>query len=109
MWLGVVFFLIYVGALLVLFFFIGSLDNNHLPEMENLWFGGFFSVALVMGFGRFSFLPFHSSEVFFNPKEGLALKGDILSLLSLLIFVCLVVWNLNSLNWKKNSPLRPFC
>ena len=108
LWLAVVFFLIYIGALLVLFFFIFSLRKNLLGgSISKRRWKPFTFFLLFLGL-KDSVVSLGGTERRRNIKEGIILGGDLLSLALMLSFICLVVWNLKAINWFNNFSLRPF-
>lgn len=108
LWVGLIFFLVYIGALLVLFFFIFSLSNN-----EGLVTEGRTSLLRVSLAGGLLILPLADysitcSGVYSNQNECMVLSGDSLRIGGLILFICLAVWRLRQLNTVKKVPLRPF-
>ncbi len=107
-WVGLVFFLVYIGALLVLFFFIFSLrGKDSFPAQQSRSLAILCAVRVRI-FSLKGCLIWKEKEVFSKVRETAVLSRDLASLLLLVSFVCLVVWNLSSLSRFKKTPLRPF-
>lgn len=108
LWVGVIFFLIYIGALLVLFFFIFSLGKKYLtlPKQTKLFYFGYLFLPLLLITKRYSWTI--NSEVYMKFRDSAVMLKDRVSLICLIVFICLVLWCLTLINLKTKTPLRPF-
>jgi len=107
-WVGLIFFLVYIGALLVLFFFIFSLSKNEglrrisYPVWVLVLRGGLVALGVVKDYNV------RSRGVYYKCKEVLVTVRDFIALVGLITFICLVVWSLSQIKTVNQVPLRPF-
>ena len=117
-WYSLIFFLVYVGGLLVLFIYVSSLNFNpvfYLPEKKSL--SGWFS-KLKIGFILFLTLTqitWNFKGYFWNPSLdtknfslNLFKEFEILFLIKVGLLLLLVLWVITKLSFEKKGALRPF-
>nr|AVP74391.1 NADH dehydrogenase subunit 6 [Cryptocelis alba] len=117
-WYALIFFLIYVGGVLVLFIYISSLNFNPVFRNQSIWTGW---VGNTIKFQLF-FILF--SVLLFNPHEGkgtnwialtskeysydLFLQTETLFLVSVGALLLFVLWAISKLTFRTRASLRPF-
>jgi hypothetical protein len=105
LWIGVVFFLIYIGALLVLFFFVFSLKNKYLflkGKNVYLWI----LLSGLVGVIKIGFL-LPRRRIYNKINELAIVINDMTRILTLISFICFTVWGFNNLKRFQKFPLRP--
>lgn len=100
--------MVYIGALLVLFFFIFSLRGNEAYPGVNRHLGLMCGALVIVGLSKYFIVLTPNASSFFQTRELMVGSLEFSSLGFFLVFICLVVWGLDQIRVWKKTPLRPF-
>jgi len=115
-WLSLIFFIIYVGGLLVLFFYLSSLKYNPLFSLNRLDYYrrtiikvkrvilfGLISLRYTFRSRRFKFLNKNTN----NFRTNLFKKEEFQTLILVGVLLLLVLWLVTKLTFNTRGALRP--
>nr|BBO00508.1 NADH dehydrogenase subunit 6 [Planocera multitentaculata] len=116
-WYSLIFFIVYIGGLLVLFLYISSLNfnpifyvskisqiNNILLKLNLLFF---FLLVLTQITWNFNGFFFNNTEIN-NFSFNLFNDVEILFLINVGLLLLIVLWVITKLSFRNRSALRPF-
>jgi len=105
-WFSLVFFLVYIGGILVLIFYTLILKRK--PKIKNLSFLFFSFLSLIFSFLYFWFLP---KNFFIKNWEIIGLDlwyfKEINFILGILSLLLIVLWIISKLKFKSKRAFRP--
>nr|BEU28622.1 NADH dehydrogenase subunit 6 [Planocera cf. pellucida MK-2019C]BEU28634.1 NADH dehydrogenase subunit 6 [Planocera cf. pellucida MK-2019C]BEU28646.1 NADH dehydrogenase subunit 6 [Planocera cf. pellucida MK-2019C] len=116
-WYSLIFFLVYIGGLLVLFIYISSLNfnpifyisklsalNNILLKLNILFFFLFVLTQITWNFNGFFWNNSETNNFSFNLFNDV----EILFLINVGVLLLIVLWVITKLSFRNRSALRPF-
>nr|AVP74397.1 NADH dehydrogenase subunit 6 [Discocelis tigrina]AVP74404.1 NADH dehydrogenase subunit 6 [Discocelis tigrina] len=116
-WYSLIFFLVYIGGLLVLFIYISSLNFNpvfyfsklsplaNILLKANIFFFLFFIITQITW--NFSTISWSNSDMN-NFSLNLFNETEVLFLINVGILLLIVLWVITKLSFRNRSALRPF-
>nr|BEU28586.1 NADH dehydrogenase subunit 6 [Planocera cf. heda SI-2017]BEU28598.1 NADH dehydrogenase subunit 6 [Planocera cf. heda SI-2017] len=116
-WYSLIFFIVYIGGLLVLFLYISSLNfnpifyvskisaiNNILLKLNMLFFFLLVLTQITWNFNGFFFQNTEINNFSFNLFNDV----EILFLINVGLLLLIVLWVITKLSFRNRSALRPF-
>lgn len=110
-WFGLIFFIVYIGGLLVLFIYVSSLNYNPVSfvriKRKKFNFSLLFLVVVLRFFREKSNYHYFSEKDYKNFRFNLFKGREVLILISIGIVLLLVLWVIGKITFQTRGALRP--